>query len=94
MIMRSVCTPSRCNHMNLVHTHHQSRMNLVCYIDYVYLALDTHTSRRDHTYMTRCYTRMQTRSQSRTWVSWMNLVLCYYNRSPTTRQGGSHKQYL
>jgi len=62
--MHNVCMPSRCNHMNLVHTHHQSRMNLVCYI--AYLVMRTHTSRRDCMNKTRCYTRMKTRSRART----------------------------
>ena len=66
MIMHNVCTPSRCNHMNLVHTRHQSRMLLVCYIEYVHLASCTHTSRRDRMYITRCYARMQTRSRCST----------------------------
>ena len=66
-IMHSACMQARYNHMNLVHTRHQSRMYLVCYIDYdyVYLASCTHTSRRDYMNKTRCYTRMITRRQSR-----------------------------
>jgi len=63
-IMHSACMQARYNHMNLVHTRHQSRMYLVRYIDYVYmyyLASGTHTSRRDYMNKTRCYTRMITR---------------------------------
>ena len=71
--MHNVYTPSRYSHMNLVHTRHQSRMRLVCYVVYMYLASDTHTSRRDRMYMTRCYTRMMTRMQSRSLGTW-NLV--------------------
>ena len=56
------------NHMNLVHTHHQSRMHLV-YNCYAYDDNDARTSRRDHMYKTRCYTRIGTRSRRRTWVS-------------------------
>ena len=74
--MHNVYTPSRCNHMNLVHTHHLSHMHLVCY---VYLALHNHTSRRGHMYITRCYSRMKTRSRCSTCESrGVNLVLCYY----------------
>jgi len=63
--MRNVYTPSRCNHMNLVHTRHQSRMRLVCYIVY-YLASRTHTSRRDRMHITRYCSRMKTRSRCST----------------------------
>ena len=63
-IMHNVYMQARHNHMNLAHTHHQSRMYLV-YMMYEYNA---HTSRRDHMYMTRCYTRSETRSR-RTWFS-------------------------
>ena len=62
MIMHNDDTPSRCNRMNLVHTRHQSRMRLVCYIVY-YLASRIHTSRRDRMYITRCCSRMKTRSR-------------------------------
>ena len=77
--MHNVYTPSRCNHMNLVHTHHQSRMHLVCYIVYD-LSLRIHTSRRGHMYITHCCSRMKTRSRCSTCESrgGVNLVLCYY----------------
>ena len=52
------------NHMNLVHTRHQSRMHLV--YDYDAYDNDARTSRRDHMYKTRCYTRIGTRSRRRT----------------------------
>ena len=65
-IMHSACMQARYNHMNLVHTRHQSRMSLVRYIDYVYLASRTHTSRRDYMNKTRCYTRVETRSRRNT----------------------------
>jgi len=61
MIMHNDDMLGHYNHMNLVHTRHQSRMCLVCYIDYVYLASCTRTSRRDYMNKTRCYTRMITR---------------------------------
>ena len=63
--MRNVYTPSRCNHMSLVHTRHQSRMRLLGYI-MNYLASRTHTSRRDRMYITRCCSRMKTRSRCST----------------------------
>ncbi len=63
-IMHNVYMQARHNHMNLAHTHHQSRMYLV-YMMYEYNA---HRSRRDHMHMTRCYTRSETRSR-RTWFS-------------------------
>jgi len=66
-IMHNAYMQAHHNHMNLAHTHHQSRMRLVCYIVY-YLASRTHTSRRDRMYMTRCYARSETRSR-RTWFS-------------------------
>ena len=72
--MHNACMQARYNHMNLVHTRHPSRMHLVCYIVYVYLASRTRTSRRDRMYKTLCYTRIQTRSR-RTWVS--SRFVCY-----------------
>ena len=67
MIMHNDDMLGHYNHMNLVHTRHQSRMCIVCYIDdYVYLASCTHASRRDRMYITRCYARMQTRSRCST----------------------------
>ena len=52
----------------LVHTRHQSRNH---YDDCMYLAsYDTHTSRRDHMYMTRCSSRMQSRSRTRSLGTW------------------------
>ena len=53
-------TQAHCNHENLAHTRHQSRMYLVCYMMMLY---DTRTSRRDHMYKTRCYTRIRSRSR-------------------------------
>ena len=91
-IMHSACMQARYNHMNLVHTRHQSRMYLVCYIDYVYLASCTRTSRRDYMNKTRCYTRMITRMQSRSLGTWdlvqVNLVHCYYTDHPLKCQAG------
>ena len=91
-IMHSACMQARYNHMNLVRTRHQSRMYLVCYIDYVYLASRTRTSRRDYMNKTRCYTRMITRMQSRSLGTWdlvrVNLVLCYYTDHPLECQAG------
>jgi len=69
-IMHNVYMQAHHNHMNLAHTHHQSRMYLV-YMMYEYNA---HTSRRDRMYMTRCYTRNETRSR-RTWFSWRCMIL-------------------
>ena len=60
-IMRNACTLAHHNHANLVHTHHQSRMYLVCYM--MYYAYDTHRSRRDLVHKTRCY--MYNRARSR-----------------------------
>ena len=91
-IMHNACMQARYNHMNLVHTRHQFRMYLVCYIDYVYLASRTRTSRRDYMNKTRCYTRMLTRMQSRSLGTWdlvqVNLVLCYYTDHPLKCQAG------
>ena len=70
-VMHNVYMQAHHNHMNLAHTHHQSRMYLVYYMMYEYNA---HRSRRDHMYMTRCYTRSETRSR-RTWFSWRCMIL-------------------
>ena len=50
-IMHNDDMQARYNHMNLVHTRHQSRMRLVYYM---MILCNTHTSRRDRMYKTRC----------------------------------------
>ena len=61
--MHNACMQARYNHMNLARTHHQSRMHHASRIDYDYVPYVAHTSRRDRMYMTRCYTRIRTRSR-------------------------------
>jgi hypothetical protein len=60
--MRNACTLAHHNHVNLAHTHHQSRMYHYEYL-VVYYAYDAHRSRRDHMHKTRCL--MNNRSRSR-----------------------------
>ena len=75
--MHSDDMQARYNHMNLVRNHHQSRMHPASQIDYDYVPYVVHTSRRDHMYKTRCYTRIRTRSR-RTWVSSRLITLILY----------------
>jgi len=86
MIMHNDDTPSRYNHMCLVHTHHQSRMHLVCYNVYD-LVLGTHTYPQDHMYITRCCSRMKTRSRCSTCESRGGDLLCYYTDISHVCQG-------
>ena len=60
----------RHNHMNLVHNHHLHTYMRLVYLayDYIDYAYDNRTSRRNHMYKTRCYSRTETRSR-RTWFS-------------------------
>ena len=91
-IMHNACMQARYNRVNLVRTHHPSRIHLVytCY-----LVLRTRTSRRDRMHKTRCYTRVETRSRRNTWdlVCMMSLYRILVEMSSII-SSRSHKHYL
>jgi len=64
-IMRNAYTQALRNLVYLVHTHHHSRMYLVCYAYLVmHYSYDSHTSRRDHMHNVH-YLMMHSRDRNR-----------------------------
>ena len=93
--MHNACMQARYNHMNHAHTHHPSRTRPGCYVVYMYTCLVScsRTSRRDHMYKTRCYTRIETRSR-RTWFSSRLMLHCYYTDISSSCQVGISSRFI